>query len=138
MKKLSLLLLVSFVCLSLSAQISKKEAVEKKIMSVEEWETDLETRKPKPIQESLTKYDPNGKLVEIIERDNVGEITLHEKYEFDAKGNKISEIRFNASGVIKKKHVYTYDGNLRVLRKTYNSEGKLIAEKKYIYKFFDK
>ena len=138
MKKLSLLLLVSFVCLSLSAQISKKEAVEKKIMSVEEWETDLETRKPKPIQESLTKYDPNGNLVEIIERDNVGEITLHEKYEFDAKGNKISEIRFNASGVIKKKHVYTYDGNLRVLRKTYNSEGKLIAEKKYIYKFFDK
>lgn len=138
MKKLSLLLLISLVSLSLSAQISKKEAVEKKIMSVEEWETDLETRKPKPVQESLTKYDPNGNLIEIIERDNIGEISLHEKYEFDTKGNKISEIQYNSSGVVKKKHVYTYDGDLRILRKTYNSEGKLIAEKKYIYKYFDK
>jgi len=138
MKKVLLILLVSFVSLSLSAQISKKEAVANKVQSIEELETDLRVRKPKPIQESLTKYDVNGNLLEIIERDNVGEITLHEKYEYDSKGNKIIEIQYNDSGVVKKKHVYTYEGDLRVLRKTYNSDGKLITEKKYIYKFFEK
>ena len=112
--------------------------MEKKIKSVEEWETNLKTRKPKPIQESFTQYDINGNLIEIIEKNNVGDITKHEKYQFDTKGNKITETQFNANGGVKKKHVYSYEEDLRVIRKTYDSEGKLIAEKKYIYTFFDK
>lgn len=128
--------IILLLALPVSAQLSKKEATENKVKSVSEWETDLRTRKPKAIQESFTKYDPEGNLIEILERDNAGEITLHEKYEYDLNGNKIVEIQLDIDGLVKKKHVYTYENHLRVARKTYNKDGDLIGEKKYIYEYY--
>lgn len=125
-------------CSSVFAQVSKKEALEKNIKSVSEWETNLRSRKSKPVQESYTEFNQAGKIIETIERNNSGEITLHEKYEYDEVGNKIQEIQLNSNGSINKKHVYIYDQNLRTARKTYGPSGKLIAEKMYIYKFHKK
>lgn len=125
-------------CSSVFAQMSKKEALEKNIKSVAEWETNLRSRKSKPVQESFIEFNQAGKITEIIERNNSGEITLHEKYEYNEVGNKILEIQLNSNGSINKKHVYIYDQNLRTARKTYGPSGKLIAEKMYIYKFHKK
>lgn len=136
MKRIILLFIVVLIGSASFAQVSKKEAQEKKIKSVAEWETNLRTRKPKPVQESFTKYDQTGNILEIIERNNSGDVTLHEKYTFNEQGNKTIEIQLNADGSIKKRHVYTYDNNLRTTRKTYNSDGELIAEKKYIYELY--
>jgi len=138
MKKLILLFSILLTCSSAFAQISKKEALEKSIKSVSEWETNLRGRKSKPVQESYSEYDQAGRMLEIIERNNSGEVTLHEKYEFDEAGNKTTEIQFNPNGSVNKKHVYIYDQNLRTARKTYDPNGKLIAEKMYIYEFHKK
>ncbi|MCK5820778.1 MAG: hypothetical protein KAH17_02785 [Bacteroidales bacterium] len=136
MKQLILLLSIILSCSSAFAQVSKKEALEKKIKSVAEWETNVRGRKSKPVQESFTKYNEAGKTLEIIERNNSGEVTLHEKYEYDEAGNKTTEIQMNSHGAVVKKHVYSYENNLRTSRKTYGPNGKLIAEKMYIYEFF--
>ncbi len=135
MKNIVLLLTIVLSCSSAFTQVSKKEALEKKIKSVAEWETNLRGRKSKPVQESYTKYNQNGKVLEKIERNNSGELTLHEKYEYDKAGNKTTEIQLNPNGTINKRHVYSYDNNLRIARKTYNAKGKLVAEKMYIYEF---
>lgn len=138
MRKALLLLLFALSGSLAFSQISKKEAQENKILSVSEWETDLKTRKAKPVQESYTKFDLAGNVVEVMERNNLGELTLHEKYEYDAAGNKTVEIQLEPDGSIKKRHVYSYENNLRKDRKTYNAAGQLIAEKKYVYEFHKK
>jgi len=117
------------------AQLSKKEVIEHKVKSVAEWETDLRSRKSKPIQESYTKYDAKGRVLELIERDNEGLIKLHESYEYDANGNKTLEIQYQPDGSIKRKHVYKYVNGLRTERLSYDKRGNLITEKKYIYEF---
>lgn len=137
MKRITLLLTAIFIASVSFAQVSKKEALERNIKSVAEWETKLKTRKARPIQESYTKYDQNGNIIESMERDNSGKVTLHEKYTYDDAGNKTIEIQMYADGSVKKKHVYTYDSkNLRISRTSYNSDGKIIAEKKYIYEYY--
>jgi len=135
MKQLILLLSIALSCSSSFAQMSKKAVLEKNIKSVSEWETNLRSRKSKPVQESYTEYNQAGKMVEIIERNNSGEVTLHEKYEYNEAGNKILELQLNSNGSLSKKHVYIYENNLRTARKTYGPSGKLIAEKMYIYTF---
>jgi len=128
MKKLILLFSILLACSSAFAQISKKEALEKSIKSVSEWETNLRGRKSKPVQESYSEYNQAGRMLEIIER----------KYEYDEAGNKTTEIQLNPNGSVNKKHVYIYDQNLRTARNTYDPNGKLIAEKMYIYEFHKK
>ncbi len=138
MKRFIILIIIALMGISSFAQVSKKEAQEKKIKSVAEWETNLKNRKAKPIQESYTKYDQGGNILDLIERDNNGEVTLYEKYEYDVSGNKTIELQLNPDGSVNKKHMYIYDKNLRIGRKTYNSNDQLIAEKKYIYEFYTK
>jgi YD repeat-containing protein len=133
-----ILCLLPIFGLSSFAQLSQKEAANKKIKTVEEWETDLRVRKPKAIQESYSSYDLAGNLLEIIERDNTGVITLHEKYKYDKDGNKTEETQLNSEGEIKKRHVYEFQNGLRISRKTYNKDGQIIGEKKYVYKYHDK
>lgn len=135
MKKWFITTLLILGSIGVSAQVSKKEALEHKIKSVSEWETDLRDRKPKPIQESFTRYDQMGNILEVVERNNEGVVTLHERYEYDKDGNKTVEYQLDEEGAVKKKHVYTYSNQLRISRKTYNGSDKLIAEKKYIYEF---
>ena len=138
MIKTILLTLIMLSGLSCFAQISKKQAIEHNIKSVAEWETNLKSRKSKPIQESFTKYDKKGHLLEIIERDNNGIITLHETYEYNDVGKKITEIQYEPTGSVKKRHVYKYVNGLRTERLTYDKRNNLIAKKKYIYEFQDK
>ena len=123
------------ITLPAAAQLSTKEARDKKIKSVSEWETDLRERKPEAILETYAVYDVNGNLLEIQEKDGEGLITLHEKYSYDASNNKLTEEQYDENGELRKKHVYTYKDGLKTSRKTYNSKGVLIGEKKYVYEY---
>jgi len=138
MKKNLFLALLLIAGTSSFAQLSKKEALAHNVKSMAEWETNLKTRKSKPIEESFTKYDINGHLIEIIERDNEGIVTLHEAYKYNSEGKKVEEVQYEPKGTVKKKHVYRYVNGLRAERLTYDKRGKLIAQKKYIYEFQDK
>jgi len=122
---------------SLQAQLKQKDIVSLKVKSISELETDLTSRKSTTIEESMIKYDKTGNEIEIIERDNSGIIILHESYEYDKDGNKTVEIQYKPDGNIKKRHVYTYVGQLRTERKTYDKKGNQIALKKYIYTFHE-
>lgn len=134
---LSTLLLA--VTWSIEAQsVNKKEAKKKQIKSVSEWETDLRTRKAKDILESYVKYNQDGEVLEIIERNNDGEVTLHEKYEYDKDGNKITEFQYDSEGELKKKHVYKYVDGLRTERATFDYKGRQIGKKRYVYEFYEK
>ncbi len=138
MKQVVILLTLVFIGSAAFGQLSKKEALENKIKSVAEWETDLRSKRNKPVQESFSRYDVNGKLIEIVERNNDGIITLHEKYTYNEAGNKATETQYEPDGKVNKKHVYTYVNGLRTARKTYDRKDKLIGEKKYIYEFHDR
>jgi hypothetical protein len=125
--------------LVLQAQaLTKKEASQSRIKSVSEYETTAQNPRAKPLLETFTKYDATGNLLEIIERDNTGYVTLHESYEYGADGLKTVEIQYEPDGKVKKKHVYKYSNGLRSERLTYDRGGKLIATKKYEYEFYDK
>jgi len=116
-------------------QLSKKEIRSRKILSVTESETDLRVRNPKAVQESYKKYNRQGEIIEIIERDNKGIITLHESYDYDTDGHKTVEIQYLPNGKIKKRHIYKYENGLRTERLTYDARNRLIGRKKYIYEY---
>jgi len=139
--KYPVIILLSLFAFTLGVQgqqLSKKEIRSLKILSVTGSETDLRERHPKTIQESYQKYNRQGKIVEIIERDNNGVITLHESYDYDTDGNKTVEIQYLPNGKIKKKHIYKYENGLRTERLTYDARNRLIGQKKYIYEYYKK
>jgi len=139
MKKLTIIISLVLMPFLLNAQaLTRKEASQSKIKSVSEYETSAQNPRAKPLLETYTKYDASGNLLEIIERDNTGYVTLHESYEFNAEGLKTVEIQYEPDGKIKKKHLYKYTNGLRSERLTYDRNGKLIATKKYEYEFYDK
>jgi len=121
-----------------SQALTRKEANQAAVKSISEYETSTLERKAKPVLESFTRYDEAGNLLEIIERDNSGTVILHESYEFNADGQKTSEIQYEPDGKIKKKHVYKYVNGLRAERLTYDKNGTLITQKKYVYEFHQK
>jgi len=136
---LLMLLVLGLLPLGLNAQtLTKKEAAQANVKSVSEWETNVTDKKAKPMLETKCTYDKAGNLLEIIEYDNSGFVTLHESYEYNAEGLKTVEIQYEPNGSVKKKHVYKYTGNLRTERMTYDKKGTLIGQKKYEYEFHGK
>ena len=114
MRKLAIVALSFLLPLALHAQaLTRKEASQSRIKSVSEYETTAQNPRAKPLLETYTKYDATGNLLEIIERDNTGYVTLHESYEYNAEGLKTVEIQYEPDGKIKKKHVYKYSNGLR-------------------------
>ena len=139
MKYLTLVIILSIVITGLFGQtLTKKEAAKSNIKSVSVWQTDMTDRKAKPVPESITRYDAAGNLTEITEHDKDGLITLHESYEYNENGFKTGEIQYWPDGKIQKKHVYKYTDGLRTERLTYDKNGKLIAQNKYVYEFHSK
>jgi uncharacterized protein RhaS with RHS repeats len=141
MKHLTLLIPVALLLntLTVSAQQSEQDLIrQNKIKSVSELETDLRVRKAAPVEKKLAQYDAAGNLVEIIERDDSGLVLLHESYEYNELGQKTVEIQYEPNGNVRKKHVYKFVNNLRTERMTYDKNGKLIGQKKYVYEFHDK
>jgi hypothetical protein len=134
-----LIALICWLPMGLQGQtLSKKEASKANIKSVSVFHTNMPDRKVKPLLESASRYDEAGNLLEITERDDNGQVTLHESYEYNAEGLKIVEIQYEPDGKIKKKHVYKYLNNLRSERITYNKNGTVIAQDKYVYELQDK
>jgi len=131
----TLAFLFTFALDNHAQSLSKKEIKELNVASITEWETDLRVRKPKAVQETFTRFNKEGDIIEIKEWDNTGLLILFEQYEYDPAGNKTVEIQYNADETVNKKHVYTYVGKLRTERKTYDAKGNLIGEKKYIYEY---
>jgi len=133
------LLLLAFMPLALNAQtLTRKEAAQSNVKSVSEWETNVLDKKAKPMLETRCTYDKNGNLLEIIEYDNSGFVTLHESYEYNADGQKTVEIQYEPNGSVKKRHEYKYNGLIRTERLTYDKKGTLIGKKKYEYEFHNK
>ncbi len=138
-KPICTLILCCLLPAGLFAQaLTKQEASQSAIKSVSEFETSMLDRKAKPKLESFTRYDAAGNLLEIKELDNSGAVILHESYEFNGEGQKITEIQYEPDGKVKKKHVYKYVDGLRAERLTYDKNGTLITQKKYVYEFHQK
>lgn len=131
---LLLLLISGLQCQTLT----KKEATKAGIKSVSVIESSVSDRKAKPIAESISRYDNEGNLLEVTERDNSGQVILHESYEYNADGLKTVEIQYETDGKIKKRHVYQYQDGLRSERLYYDKNGTLVSRKKYVYEYHTK
>jgi hypothetical protein len=132
----SLILLLSLAPFCLQGQeLSRKEASKAKVKSVSVFETNVSDKKAKPILESMNRYDESGNLLEILEKDKNGVVTLHESYEYNSEGQKSVEIQYEPDGKIKKKNVFKYSDGLRSERQTFDKNGALISQRKYVYEF---
>lgn len=98
---------------------------------VKEWNTNVTTNVR--VLDHITTYNAEGKKTEEIEYNSEGQ-KWRERYEYDARGNKIRELVYNGNNrlVYVKKYRYNEYGK-KEMTLTYNSQGKLIAIKNYEY-----
>ncbi len=130
----SLIIILGLAPFCLQGQeLSKKEASKANVKSVSIYETNVSDKKAKPVLESLNRFDEAGNLLEILEKDKNGVVTLHESYAYNSDGQKSVEIQYEPDGKVKKKNVFKYSDGLRSERLTYDKNGKLISQRKYVY-----
>lgn len=116
---------------------SAKTIREKKIASRTVQEYFLEQGINKPVVESIEKYDENGKILELKEFNNRGELKLWEKYTYNEKGDVVEAQFFNARGKLESREVTIYSDGLRTEKLYYNHRDKLVKRKVYEYEFRD-
>lgn len=134
MKYLSIFAISILISLPVFSQKKNNEQL-KKIKTTTVFEEDFEKNNGRQIKESFTKFDLSGNIIEEIEYDEYGKVTLHMQYEYDKDGNKTKEIYYNSKGTIDKTWVYSYENGLKKEKHVYKSNGKLKSKKKYLYEF---
>ncbi len=129
MKKTLLLVLVLS---GIGASAQDKQMKKNNIKSVTETFIDYSTGVEVKYVESEEVYDLNGELIEI--KDNKGgKFVMHEKYAYDAAGNKVKEVRYDAKGKVERTVEYKYQGKLKTERIDYFPNGKVRSRKIYTY-----
>lgn len=129
MKKTLLLVLVLS---GIGASAQDKQMKKNNIKSVTETFIDYSTGVEVKYVESEEVYDLNGELIEI--KDNKGgKFVMHEKYAYDAAGNKVKEVRYDAKGKVERIVEYKYQGKLKTERIDYFPNGKVRSRKIYTY-----
>ena len=123
---------IVLVFASISGYSQDKQIKKNNIKSITETFIDYSSGVEVKYVESDEVYDQNGELVEI--KDNKGgKFVMHEKYAYDAAGNKIKEIRYDAKGKIERIVDYKYQGKLKTERIDYFPNGKVRSRKIYTY-----
>jgi hypothetical protein len=132
MRNLVIIVLLVIIPAFVSAQ-SKKEIKEAGIKKITEYKYDYKTGKEKKMKASEISYDGDGNEVEVIEYDDFGKVTRHEKTTYNSNDDKTSVIEFDAAGKIKKTTKYTYFGKYKTGKEVYDASNKLISKKTYEY-----
>lgn len=125
------------ICVSvqtLHAQ-KKKTVIEKQIRAVTVYNEDYEKNNGRPVKDSYTRYDEQGNVLEEIEYDEYGKERKHVLYEYDSEGNKTKETNLTPKGTKASVIEYKYENGLRKEKIVYNSSGKIVLRKKYVYEF---
>lgn len=121
-----------------------------------------QTKEGKSIFDNKTFFDKEGRVLEEINYDSLGQFKSHVKYNRNIKGDVVEELLLDRNGkIIQKnvlkynklqqkteelvydgenalllKHSYFYDKTgLKTERKTYSGNGALVSTKKYTYQF---
>jgi hypothetical protein len=142
----------------LTAQ-SKKELKDAGVKSRTEMTSKLVKKSMVTYKESFEKYDENGNKTEVIEYDSKGDIKSYTQFEYNDKGKVTKELKidalskkpvrtidffyeedkltkeivYNKKNEVTETSIYTYDGKLKLEKKTTNGSGKLIETKIYTY-----
>jgi hypothetical protein len=133
MRNLIIIFLITFIPAFTSAQ-SRKEIKAAGIKAITEYKTEYKSGVEKKIRQSETKYDAEGNDTELIEYDDFGKITKHEKYTYNTENDKASVAEYDAAGKLKKTTKFTYNENGDKLTVAeYDGAGKLKKTTKYTY-----
>ena len=130
MKKL-FLILVSALLLLPAAGAQNQQTLNKKNLSVKEWNTTVKGTK---ILDHVTTYSPEGKKIEEIEYDSYGKQKWRKRYEWGENEKMARELVYDERNklVNYKKFEYNEFGKKKT-QYTYDSKGKLIGTKVYEY-----
>lgn len=123
---------IALVFAGISAYAQDKQVKKYNIKSITETFIDYSSGVEVKYIESEEVYDLNGELIEV--KDNKGgKFVMHEKYVYDAAGNKVKEIRYDAKGKVERTVEYKYQGKLKTERIDYFPNGKIRSRKIYTY-----
>jgi uncharacterized protein RhaS with RHS repeats len=133
MKKLIFLALCCLLPLMALPQ-GRKEIKEAGIKKITTYKYEYKTGKEVKTVDSEVSYDANGNEIEVIEYDDFGKVTRHEKNTYNASNDKLTETDYDAAGKVKHviKYTYTSDGQ-KSTESEYDSAGKLKKTSKYSY-----
>lgn len=158
-KKISQILLLMLIVSSTIFAQSKKDIKKNKVKSLTETIISYENGKEIIHNDLIRKFDKNGQVIEETNFDKNGKIKTktiskfnnledkveetvldgnnrqisREVYKYDAEDEKSEEWHYNEKNEFESKSVYVVKNGLKIERKTYDSKGKLIQLKKYIY-----
>lgn len=133
MKKLALMVLFLMLIVPVIAQ-GRKDVKEAGIKKVTEYKYEYKSGKEVKTVDAVKTYDANGNETEVIEYDDLGKITKHEKMTYNADNDKASETDYDPAGKVKKVVKYTYDDQKRrATESEYDAAGKLKKVSKYSY-----
>jgi|AntAceMinimDraft_16_1070373.scaffolds.fasta_scaffold92479_1 hypothetical protein len=133
MKQLFLITLLLITGFNINAQ-SKAKIKSQKIKLVTVWESRYKTSNAKEHKESVSKFDQNGNLVDVITYDNTGKFKEHISYKYNKNNKKTNETYYDTKGNVIKIIKYTYnEKNLKTEKKVYDGNNKLKSKKRYIY-----
>lgn len=154
-------LVLLFVGTSAIAQ-SKKDIKKNKIKAITEQVTDYVGGKEITKTDSYKKYNKEGQVVEEVEYDKNGKfkrkivskynefddkteeavydaenkLVEREVYKYDSYKEKSEVLHYNERNELDSKAVYVVNSNgLKTERRLYDTKGKLLQVKKYIYAF---
>ncbi len=128
-------IMVGLLILTISVSAQKKNTVkENNIRSVTEYKQDTE-KKGANIKESYTLFDADGNVLEQIDYDATGKIKSHIKFQFDSENNKTKEIDLSPEGKVLKTTEYKYSGDIRTEKNIYDAAGKLKTKRTYKYEY---
>lgn len=141
MKLLLVILSIAFFTLNSFGQDKKdvqdkKEIVEKKIHSKQNFQLDVANGDTEPYLEKEEFYNLTGDVEELKEYTDNG-ITLSRwiKYKYDSQGNLIEEQNLNSKGEQKERFEYKYKDGLKTEKLYYDSKNHLVKKKIFKYEF---
>ncbi|MBP7464138.1 MAG: hypothetical protein KA793_07345 [Bacteroidales bacterium] len=88
-------------------------------------------------KERTYKYDSFGNVIEETEKDTKDGTHFIYKYTYNADGDKITEVKTDASGTVIEKSNYSYDNRgLRTEKKEYDGSGVMKSLRKTTYEYY--
>lgn len=131
------LLVPCFLLLLGNVQAQKKSTLkDEEISGKIEWQINIKNGVEVKMKEAEYKYDKDGNIVMEKIWDSEGKLKDYFEYTYDSEGNELSRTSYNDKKQVVKKEVYTYKGQLKVEKKTFGPNGKLVSRKIYEYSKF--
>lgn len=115
----------------------ESKIIKNSVKSIVVSKSDFETGKEDKYTSEMARYNSAGQIIEYKEWDENKKFVRHERYEYNADGEKTKETQMNASGAVIKINEYKYQGKLLKERISYLPNGKIKSKKTLTYEFFE-